>query len=58
MNHVTRARVHGVIRFFYSGDAAANADWSRLAVEGVARSERPRIPPLCFANIRTAACRP
>jgi hypothetical protein len=30
-------RVYGVIRFFYPGDAAANADWNRLAVDGVAR---------------------
>jgi len=30
-------RVYGVIRFFYPGDAAASADWNRLAVEGVAR---------------------
>ena len=29
-------RLYGVIRFFYPGDAAANADWSRVAVEGVA----------------------
>jgi Peptidase family S41 len=31
------SRLYGVIRFFYPGDAAANADWNRLAVDGVAR---------------------
>jgi hypothetical protein len=31
------ARLYGVVRFFYPGDAAAATDWNRLAVEGVAR---------------------
>ena len=36
-NVVAFTRAYGVVRFFYPGDIAANADWNRLAVEGVAR---------------------
>lgn len=31
------ARLYGVVRFFYPGDAAAELDWNRFAVHGVAR---------------------
>jgi len=36
-NVVAFTRVYGVIRFFYPSDAAANTDWNRLAVDGVAQ---------------------
>src|SRR5688572_6659533 len=29
------ARLYGVVRYFFPSDAAAAADWNRLAVEGV-----------------------
>ena len=32
------ARLYGVVRFFYPSDAAAELDWSRFAVHGVARA--------------------
>src|SRR5438105_5010130 len=31
------ARLYGVVRCFYPSDAAASADWNRLAVDGVGR---------------------
>ena len=31
------ARLYGVVRFFYPGDAAAELDWNRFAVHGVSR---------------------
>ena len=31
------SRLYGVVRFFYPSDAAAELDWSRFAVHGVAR---------------------
>ncbi len=31
------ARLYGVVRFFYPSDAAAELDWNRFAVHGVAR---------------------
>jgi hypothetical protein len=31
------ARLYGVLRFFYPSDAAADLDWNRFAIDGVAR---------------------
>src|SRR5213592_4110009 len=36
-NTAAFARLYGVVRFFYPSDAAANLDWNRIAVDGVAR---------------------
>jgi hypothetical protein len=36
-NTVAFARLYGVVRFFYPSDAAADLDWDRFAVAGVAR---------------------
>ena len=33
----TFARLYGVVRYFYPGDAAASLDWNRFAVHGVAQ---------------------
>jgi hypothetical protein len=45
-------RAYGVIRFFYPGDAAANADWNRLAVDGVARIRTARDSSALAARLR------
>lgn len=36
------ARLHGVVRYFYPSDAAAELDWDRFAVHGVARVRSAR----------------
>ena len=36
------ARLYGVVRFFYPSDAAAELDWNRFAVHGVARVRSAR----------------
>jgi hypothetical protein len=36
-NTAAFARLYGVMRFFYPGDAAASLNWNRVAVDGVAR---------------------
>jgi len=36
-NTAAFARLYGVVRFFYPSDAAADLDWDRFAVAGVAR---------------------
>jgi hypothetical protein len=51
-NVVAFARVYGVIRFFYPGDAAANADWNRLAVDGVARIRTASDSTVLAARLR------
>src|SRR5689334_21113690 len=34
------ARLFGVVRYFYPGDAAATIDWNQFAVHGIARVRR------------------
>ena len=36
------ARLYGVVRFFYPGDAAADADWDSFAIAGIARVRTAR----------------
>ena len=38
------ARLYGVARWFYPGDAAASLDWNRFAVHGVSRVRSARSP--------------
>ena len=34
-NAVAFARLYGVVRYFYPGDAAASLDWNRFAIHGM-----------------------
>lgn len=38
------ARLYGYVRFFHPSDAAAEADWERLAILGVGRARRATTP--------------
>ena len=41
IDHVAAfARLYGVVRYFYPGDAGVTVDWNRFAVHGVARVRR------------------
>ena len=41
IDHVAAfARLYGVVRYFYPGDAGVTVDWNRFAVHGVARARR------------------
>ena len=41
IDHVSAfARLYGVVRYFYPGDAGVTVDWNRFAVHGVARVRR------------------
>jgi hypothetical protein len=45
------ARLYGVVRYFYPSDAAADLDWNRLAVHGVARVRPARDRPALEATL-------
>lgn len=43
-NLVAFARLLSLVRFFHPSDAAAGADWNRVAVAGIDAVERPSAP--------------
>ena len=51
-NLVAFARLYGVARYFYPGDAALSLDWNRFAVHGVQRVREARDPADLQARLR------
>ena len=46
------ARLYGVVRYFYPGDAAASLDWNRFAVHGVRRVRSAQNPTLLLSALQ------
>lgn len=47
------ARLYGVVRWFYPGDAAAATDWNRLAIDGTRRVADARSPAELRDHLRS-----
>ena len=46
------ARLYGVVRYFYPGDAASSLDWNRFAVHGVKRVREAKDPRQLEATLQ------